>query len=146
MKTLNDVKILLLCVVTMALASCGDDNHYYTIQNSDDALCGKTWVEEYMTEDNELCRHQLEFTKVRKNSKDVYSGKETTIIYQTGKTNTETRDFTWEWIDNTMEGLILSYGAGDIKHFENVWVREHYLSGKLDGRVIVLTDITKIIK
>ena len=35
MKTLNYVKILLLCVFTIGLASCGDDV-YYTMQNSDD--------------------------------------------------------------------------------------------------------------
>lgn len=46
MKTLNYVKILLLCVFTIGLASCGDDV-YYTMQNSDDKLCGKTWIEEY---------------------------------------------------------------------------------------------------
>jgi hypothetical protein len=40
MKTLNYVKILLLCVFTIGLASCGDDV-YYTMQNSDDKLCGK---------------------------------------------------------------------------------------------------------
>ena len=37
MKTLNYVKILLLCVFTIGLASCGDDV-YYTMQNSDDKL------------------------------------------------------------------------------------------------------------
>ena len=31
MKILNLMKILLLCVMTAGLASCGDDN-YYTIQ------------------------------------------------------------------------------------------------------------------
>ena len=40
MKTLNYVKILLLCVFTIGLASCGDDV-YYTMQNSDDKLCGQ---------------------------------------------------------------------------------------------------------
>ena len=38
MKTLHYVKILLLCVFAVGLASCGDDN-YYTIKNSDDKLC-----------------------------------------------------------------------------------------------------------
>ena len=35
--------------------------------------------------------------------------------------------------------LILNYGSGDVKIFENVWVREHYLSGKLDGEIMMLT-------
>lgn len=46
---------------------------------------------------------------------------------------------TWKWIDNSREGLILNYGSGDVKIFENVWVREHYLSGKLDGEIMMLT-------
>lgn len=87
MKILNLMKILLLCVMTAGLASCGDDN-YYTI---------------------------------------------------TGNTKTDTHDFTWKWIDNSREGLILNYGSGDVKIFENVWVREHYLSGKLDGEIMMLT-------
>lgn len=66
MKTLNYVKILLLCVFTIGLASCGDDV-YYTMQNSDDKLCGKTWIEEYQTENKDgvevLCSHQLKFAK-----------------------------------------------------------------------------------
>ena len=39
-----------------------------------------------------------------------------------------------------MEGLTLNYGAGEIKYFDNVWVREHYLSGKLDGVVVMMVD------
>ena len=69
MKTLNYVKILLLCVFTIGLASCGDDV-YYTMQNSDDKLCGKTWIEEYQTENKDgvevLCSHQLKFAKADK--------------------------------------------------------------------------------
>lgn len=145
MKTLDFVKILLLTVFTLSLVSCGDDI-YYTMQNSDDKLCNKVWMEQYETEDGYLCRHQLEFKKVRQDNKEVYSGKETTIVQKTGTTETTSKDFTWKWVDNTMEGLILSYGAGDIQYFENVWVREHYLSGKLDGRVIVLTDLPEAIK
>ena len=71
--------------------------------------------------------------------KEVLSGKETFIVTTTGNTKTDTHDFTWKWIDNSREGLILNYGSGDVKIFENVWVREHYLSGKLDGEIMMLT-------
>lgn len=37
-----------------------------------------------------------------------------------------------------MEGLILNYGAGEIKYFDNVWVRENYLSGKLNGMIVMM--------
>ena len=32
-----------------------------------------------------------------------------------------------------MEGLRLDRGANEVYYFENVWVRQNYLSGKLDG-------------
>ena len=120
MKTLNYVKILLLCVFTIGLASCGDDV-YYTMQNSDDKLCGKTWIEEYQTENKDgvevLCSHQLKFAKADNSGQEI-----------------------WKWVDKSMEGLTLNYGAGEIKYFDNVWVREHYLSGKLDGTVVMMVD------
>lgn len=56
MKILNLMKILLLCVMTAGLASCGDDN-YYTIQNSDEKLCSDSWVEEYDTEKRSVQAH-----------------------------------------------------------------------------------------
>ena len=42
MKTLNCVKILLLCVFAVGLLSCGDDV-YYTMENSDKKLCDRTF-------------------------------------------------------------------------------------------------------
>lgn len=140
MKTLNYVKILLLCVFAVTLASCGDDNYYTTIENSDDKLC-RTWEEEYMTENKDgvevLCKHQLKFAKTDNSGQDIKA------YYFSGESRpyeTYTRDFSWKWMDNTKEGLILKYGAGEIKYFDNVWVREHYLSGKLDGVIVMLVD------
>ena len=52
MKILNLVKIVLLCVMTIGLASCGDDN-YYTIQNTDEKLCSDAWMEDYTTDEGE---------------------------------------------------------------------------------------------
>lgn len=140
MKTLNFVKILLFSVIAVSLASCGDDI-YYTMQNSDNKLCGKKWMEQYWNEDGELCEYMLEFEKEKRNNRELLSGTETTITYKKGGTNTVQKDFTWEWMDSSMEGLILYFKAGDVSYFENVWVREHYLSGKLDGIVVVLTDL-----
>lgn len=90
MKILNLMKILLLCVMTAGLVSCGDDN-YYTIQNSDEKLCSDSWVEEYDTEKG-ACRHILEFTKGKQGGKEVLSGKETFIVTTTGNTKTDTHD------------------------------------------------------
>lgn len=137
MKTLNYVKILLLCVFTLSLASCGDE--YYTddyLRNSDDKLCGKTWVEEFYTENDEFCKHQLKFAI-------DHSGREMFQYYRNGesrpyKENSYT--FDWKWMDSEMENLEINYGAGDIIYFDNVWVREHNLSGKLDGTIVMFVD------
>lgn len=136
MKTLNAGKILLLLMVVIGLSSCGDE--YYTddyLRNSDEKLCNRVWVEEYETNDNELCEHYLEFSRNG-------SGKET-FKYKPidgRKPYESSYRFDWAWIDNSMEGLILDYGGNDRVFFDNVWVREHNLSGKLDGVIVSFVD------
>lgn len=140
MKTLNVGKILFLLMIVMGVSSCGDE--YYTddyLRNSDEKLCAKKWVEEYTTENKDgvevSCSHQLKFAKAD------YSGQEIWEYYRSGESRpyeTTSRTFTWKWIDKTMEGLILNYGAGEIKYFDNVWVRENYLSGKLNGMIVMM--------
>ena len=136
MKTLNVGKILLLLMVVIGLSSCGDE--YYTddyLRNSDEKLCNRVWVEEYETNDNELCEHYLEFARNG-------SGKET-FKYKPidgRKPYESSYRFDWAWIDNSMEGLILDYGGNDRVFFDNVWVREHNLSGKLDGVIVAFVD------
>lgn len=136
MKTLNAGKILLLLMVVIGLSSCGDE--YYTddyLRNSDEKLCNRVWVEEYETNDNELCEHYLEFSRNG-------SGKET-FKYKPidgRKPYESSYRFDWAWIDNSMEGLILDYGGNDRIFFDNVWVREHNLSGKLDGVIVSFVD------
>ncbi len=141
MKILNYAKVLVVCMLATVFASCGDDVTYYTIQNSDDTLCSHTWVEEYeMTnEDGVLvdCVHQFKFSQKDKSGQEIFQ------YYNTGETRPYreiTDNFSWEWMDNTKEGLRLDFGAGEVIYFENVWVREHYLSGKLDGREVTFTD------
>lgn len=137
MKIQNYVKILMLCVLTLSFVSCGDE--YYTddyLRNSDDKLCGKTWVEEYNTETDELCSHQLKFAK-------DYSGQEVFQYFRNGENRpykSESFTFYWKWIDADMENLEINYGGGDIAFFDNVWVREHNLSGKLEGVVVMFVD------
>ena len=62
MKTLNCVKILLLCIFAVGLLSCGDDV-YYTMENSDKKLCDRTWIDEYETDEGLTCTYQLRFFK-----------------------------------------------------------------------------------
>ena len=53
---------------------------------------------------------------------------------------TETNNLTWSWIDDSMEGIVFDYGVNGMTYFDNVWVREHNLSGKLNGKVVVFVD------
>lgn len=132
MKTLNYLKIMLLCVLAVGFTSCGSDDDEGA--DLDVRLC-RTWVEEY-AEDSQVYTHQLKFVR------SGNSGQEQKKQYdpETGTTHTETRDFTWAWQDNAKECLVLKYGAGETKYLENVWVREHYLSGRLGGEIIMMVD------
>lgn len=137
MKALNVGKILFLFMTTLLFTSCGDE--YYTddyLRNSDEKLCSKTWVEEYETTNRDLCKHYLTFSR-------SHSGKETIKYFRAGESSSYKElswGFSWSWIDNSMEGLEINYGGDDIIYFDNIWVREHNLSGKLDGVNVVFVD------
>lgn len=133
MKVLNDVKIWLLCLFAISLASCGDDV-YYTLQNSDDQLCERTWVEDYESDGGATGAYQLRFHK--KDNK----GQEVSTTYTADGKVTYDREFNWRWTDDSKEALKLTFADGKVKYFENVWVRDHYLSGKIEGRVVTLKD------
>lgn len=142
MRFFNFVKVLTVCIWASCMASCGDDVVYETIQNTDEGLCAHVWTETFeMTNEENIvvtCVHQLKFAKTD------YSGQEIHQYYYVGQSrpySSVTRNFDWKWIDNAKEGLCLDFGAGNIVYFENVWVREHYLSGKLDGEYITLADV-----
>lgn len=137
MKTLNILKVFLLCLCTLGLTACGDE--YYTddyLRNTDEKLCGKTWIEEFETAEGELCNHQLKFTKDK-------SGQEVYQYYRDSETRpyrSESYTFNWRWVDADMENIEINYGGGDIVYFDNVWVREHNLSGKLEGVIVMFVD------
>ena len=38
-----------------------------------------------------------------------------------------------------MEGLELDYGASNVVYFDNVWTRENYLSGRLNGKDVLFS-------
>ena len=133
MKLINIAKLGgLMLFLTMVMTSCGDDITVNTLQNSDDKLCGKTWEAEYVTDAGTHTIYRLRFTK------DSYQGEETTIAYTSDGTNTNIREFTWKWKDDSMEGLDLKF-FNETKSFDNVWIRDNYLSGMLDGEYITLT-------
>lgn len=131
MKTLNFVKMLLLCVITLSMTSCGDDN-YYVMMNEDDKLCGRPWIDS--SEPNTVSTYQLTF------SKEGNKGQEITTTYDAGGKVIVDREFSWKWTDDSKEELKLTFADYSVKYFENVWVRDHYLSGKLNGKIVMMVD------
>ena len=114
-------------VLSTTLTSCGDDV-YYDIRNTDEALCGKSWVEyHYILPDNgQQATYKLRFD-------DNGSGQELTSWVITAGTNTIDRDITWRWTDDSRECIQILYNDGASRFLDNVWVREHYLSAEIDG-------------
>lgn len=142
MRKLNYARFILLLVLTLGLNACGGDDVYYTddyLRNSDEKLCGKTWVETYeANEGADLCTHIL-FFRSDHNGKETYKYQK---IYEDGSLSDYYKDsgdaFSWKWIDDKMEGLELDYIDKGVISFDNVWVRENYLSGKIRGKEITL--------
>lgn len=134
MKTLNYAKILLLMVTILGMTSCDKyyDDEY--LRNSDNKLCGYNWWYYYPTTEGgraAWCTLTLRFEKNGR-GREVYEyqrdqGGE---IYKT-----ITNNFSWEWINN-MEGLVMITDGVDNIYFDNVWVRDYYLSGVYDGENI----------
>lgn len=142
MKTFNCVKLMLLLIVTFTLASCGDDNYYTDdfLRNTDDKLCSKEWVDEYFSEDGNK-RHQHIFTF---NKNDRRGVEKVRTWNKLGNGNwtpdfSETSSpFEWAW-DKSMERITLDFWDRKA-YFDNVWIKEHYLTGKLYGEHVTFTD------
>lgn len=136
MKPLNYLKIAFVLVAAMTLAACGDD--YYTddyLKNSDEKLCRKYWVDQYVTADDKLCTHTIYF--------DLSGGGSDTKKFQnregtgwSSQYSQESQTITWMWADKHMETLYITLAKDGMVTFENVWVREQYLSGKLGGNIV----------
>lgn len=124
----------IMSVWMLSLASCGDDIINYTMENTDEALCGKLWIDDsYVTSEGYAGTYQLRFF-------DGGDGQEVTSWQVDGGTNTFDRNITWRWTDSSKECLQLTYPDGTSRYLENVWVRDHYLSAAIEGRTLVFVD------
>ncbi|NDW12691.1 hypothetical protein D0T50_07290 [Bacteroides sp. 214] len=125
MKSLAYLKSLFVLIIVFGLTSCEE---YYDIKNSDGKLCGYTWLEEYATVGGDWCTHTLVFDRSG-SGREVYK-------YDNGsQVTTISSRFSWYWTSN-MECIELDFGAGDLVFFDNVWVRDYYLSGNYDGEEV----------
>lgn len=141
MKTLNYVNLMLLFVLSLSFASCGDDNYYTDdfLRNSDEKLCSKKWMNDY-EQDEKRYRRILVFER-------DYKGREYLRTWNklpSGEWNSEHSEvmhpFTWAWLNNEKEGLKMDFYGDRTYNFHDVWVRQHYLSGYLNGEEVTFLD------
>ncbi len=128
------LKLLLLLVITFSFTACYQDENDDVYYNTSDMLCSKTWVETFTTSDHYFCTHKLIF---------AYNGSgQEAFIYNnidingkplSGIVKTESYSFSWDWYNSNHECIVMSYGSNNKLYFDNVWVRNDYLSGKLNG-------------
>jgi len=129
----------MLLTLFLGMTSCGDK--YYEdeyLKNSDEKLCRYVWVEEYVNDANELVSHKLEFSTNHRGI-EVFEFRKPSLNGWGPVINSRSKDFTWNWINN-MEGLELDF-KGDFFYFDNVWVRDNYLSGNYDGVEVTFRKI-----
>lgn len=140
MKIGDLVKTTLLGVVLLAGMSACHDKYYEDYRNTDEKLCNKEWVEDVesqsATTEWDWCRHILYFYEngSYKESRAYYRGNESEP-YRTVNDN----NLTWTWADDSRERIILG-NKGNYTYFDNVLVRDHYLSGVLDGSQVTFSD------
>ncbi|KAA6330375.1 hypothetical protein EZS27_020902 [termite gut metagenome] len=136
MRLLDGIKIALFLTALVGFNSC--EMHYTDdyFRNSDAKLCDKLWERQYIVND-ELCTHQLTF--------GITSGRRQgieTFIYQRkvyGKWETYLREyynFDWKWANDAYEGIVIDHSIDGVLYFDNVWVRDYYLSGYLEGEEV----------
>lgn len=128
-------------VITFSFTACSIDNDDDPYLNTTEGLCSKTWVETYITTSHLYCTHKLSFAyngagqeTFIYNNLDINGNPLNTIF------NTTTFNFNWDWENSNNECLVLDYGNNSVLYFDNVWVRNDYLSGKLDGNNVTFRN------
>jgi len=141
MKKKTYLELLLLIVITFSLTACSIDEDNDPYYNTTERLCSNTWVETYLTSDNLYCTHRLSFAYNGAgqelfiyNNIDINGNPLNTVVKKL------TYNFNWSWFNSNNECLVLDYGKNDILYFENVLVRNDYLSGKLEGNNVTFMN------
>ncbi|WP_455590394.1 hypothetical protein [Bacteroides sp.] len=137
MKVLGFAKIALFVMVLLGASACGDKN-YIDYRNTDEELCNKDWIQDVVLDEKtgDWYRCILNFQKNGKYDK-------TEAYYEGNKskpTSSETfYDLDWRWADDSKERIVLS-NKTITTYFDNVMVRDHYLTGVLDGEFVMFSD------
>ncbi|WP_291530496.1 hypothetical protein [Bacteroides sp. UBA939] len=118
MKTLNNVKLLLLCVLAIGLMSCDDDQSHI-----ESVIVGRAWTGDIgMNADND----EPLFSTFRFD-KDGF-GEEHQYYFSDGDFYKRFR-FQWMWENGYDNNLILDYGREGISYMDNVRVIGDELKG-----------------
>lgn len=123
MKTMiKYIRLLLITAALGSLTACEiniSSDDYYT-----DRLCNTLWEDEWMDGN--------------------YRSYQKIIFYTdgTGRDRLQTWDnsydlpFYWHWDRGNRRNIVISYGPGDVSHFDDVQVDWSTLSGYLDGTFV----------
>lgn len=140
MKIFNFVKAVLLLVVVVGMCSCGDE-YYVDYQNTNEKLCNKDWIENVDVNTDEWYKHILRF-----NEDGTFS--ETKAYYRNDESEpyrtVQTHKLGWSWADDAKERLILEYNNVSYVYFDNVMLREHYLTGVLEGVSVMFNNYNSV--
>lgn len=140
MKEKGIIKWFLLLVLTISVSACQEWDNGID-RNSTEALCSKMWVETYTTSDHYYCTHKLAFNPDGKGQEVfIYNNLDLNNKPLPTVAKTISYGFTWDWANDNMEGLIMIYGNNDVLYFDNVWVRNDYLSGKFNGENVTFNN------
>lgn len=137
MKVLGFAKIALLLVVLLVTNACSDRN-YIDYRNTDEELCNKDWIQDTKSDAtiNEWKRLTLRFkTNGKYDQSEAYYRNNDSEPYRTVNDN----NLVWTWADDSKERIILGE-KGQYTYFDNVMLRDHYLTGVLDGKEVMFTD------
>lgn len=133
----NKLFIILFSILCLTgLTSCEDDDFDDDYDSPLTALlCDKVWVDFFMVDNYTECRRELTFYPNRKGMNyrcyfDVYTGE---------YLGDEGDPFYWNWTSSYQDAIVLEYPDG-VSYFEDVWIRNSYLSGILDGYEVTFTD------
>ena len=137
MKVFSLVKIILFVAVLLGTSASGDDN-YIDYRNTDAELCDKDWNQDTKSDTNvgEWARLTLHFkTNGKYDQSKAYYRNNESEPYRT----VNDKNLIWAWADDSKERIVLGE-KGQYTYFDNVMVRDHFLSGRLDGETVMFTD------
>lgn len=133
--TFKHLKLTLLAIAMMSFASCeveiggfwDHDDYSPGYYEKSNALCSRTWVDDYIDADGNKCHQELDFYLDRTGVDYIV------MVYPDGGVYRNEYRFRWNWENYGQTALRMVYGAGDYSILDRVLISGNVLSGYLDG-------------